>query len=66
MISGNKIVVGGLGISGLWIARYFAGRGADVTVSENKPETHLDPGVLREINALGLSSNPEDMAEIPF
>lgn len=53
-ISGKKIVVVGLGISGLWTARYFAGRGADVVVSEKDPERDIDPDMLREIKALGV------------
>ena len=51
---GRKIVVAGLGISGLWTARYLAAHGADVTVSEKRPEMDLDPGMCREIRALGV------------
>lgn len=49
----KKVVVVGLGISGLWVARWLAGQGADVTVSELKPEIDLDPDVCADIRELG-------------
>ena len=48
-LSGKKVVVVGLGISGLWTARYLAGAGADVIVSEINTEAELDPDMCREI-----------------
>ncbi len=53
-VSGKKVVVVGLGISGLWTARYLAGHGADVIVSEINAETELDPDMCREIRELGV------------
>jgi len=53
-LSGKKVVVVGLGISGLWTARYLAGHGADVMVSEVNAEGDLDPDMCREIRALGV------------
>ncbi len=44
----------GLGISGLWAARYLAAHGADTIVSEKNPEAALDPDICREIRALGV------------
>lgn len=54
ILSGKKAVVAGLGISGLWTARYLAGHGADATVSDINPETELDPDMCSEIRALGI------------
>ena len=49
----KKVVVVGLGVSGLWLARWLAGQGADVTVSEKKPENDLDPDICADIRKLG-------------
>ena len=49
----KKVVVVGLGVSGLWVARWLAGQGADVTVSEIKPEIDLDPDICADIRELG-------------
>lgn len=54
-ISGEKIVIVGLGISGFWTARSLAGTGADVTVSEMNSEADLDPDMCREIRGLGVT-----------
>jgi UDP-N-acetylmuramoylalanine--D-glutamate ligase len=51
--SGKKVLVVGLGISGLWTARWLAGQGAVVTISEIRSETDLDPGTCSEILRLG-------------
>ena len=51
---GKKVTVVGLGISGLWSARWLAGQGANVTVSEIRPETELAPDICREIRRLGV------------
>jgi UDP-N-acetylmuramoylalanine--D-glutamate ligase len=44
----------GLGISGLWTARYLAYHGADATVSDINPESSIDSDMCREIRALGV------------
>ncbi len=54
-LKGNKIVIVGLGISGLFTARSLAGRGALVTVSEMNSEKDLDPDVCNEIKGLGFT-----------
>lgn len=54
-LAGKKIVIVGLGISGLWTARSVAGTGADVTVSEMNPEADLDPDICSEIQKLGIT-----------
>ncbi len=53
-LSGKKIVVVGLGVSGLGTARYLAAHGARVVVSEINPEKALDPDRVREIRNLGI------------
>jgi flavin-dependent dehydrogenase len=53
-ISGIKVVVVGLGISGLWTARYLARHGAEAIVSEINAEAEIDPDICREIKALGI------------
>jgi len=50
-----KTLVVGLGISGLWTARWLAHQGAEVTVSEIRPEQELDEKVLRELRDMGVS-----------
>lgn len=52
---GKKVLVVGLGVSGLWAARWLSGQGADVCVSEAKAKTGLDPEILREVSRLGIS-----------
>lgn len=52
--SGKRIVVVGLGISGLWTARFMAAQGAEVTVSENRAEVDLDADRLMEMKQLGV------------
>jgi len=54
-LSGKKIVVVGLGVSGLWTIRCLALNGADVTASEINPETELDPVIFRELRELGVT-----------
>ncbi len=49
----SKVLVVGLGTSGLWTARWLAGQGADVIVTERKRESELDPDILRELLELG-------------
>jgi len=53
--SGKKALVVGLGVSGLWTARWLINQGAHVTVSEIRPESDLDRGLCREVRELGAS-----------
>ncbi|MFO7599763.1 MAG: FAD-dependent oxidoreductase, partial [Candidatus Desulfacyla sp.] len=48
-----KVLVVGLGISGLWTARWLIERGAHVTVSDMKQASELDPAMVRELVASG-------------
>jgi len=50
-----KTLVVGLGISGLWTARWLAHQGAEVTVSEIRPEQELEKKALRELRDTGVS-----------
>ncbi|MDY6972921.1 MAG: UDP-N-acetylmuramoyl-L-alanine--D-glutamate ligase [Thermodesulfobacteriota bacterium] len=50
----KKVLVVGLGVSGLWSSRWLAGQGADVTVSEIKAEADLDPDLLKGLRELGV------------
>ncbi len=50
----SKVLVVGLGISGLWTARWLAKRGADVTVSEMKRSSDIDPVILSDLRELGV------------
>jgi UDP-N-acetylmuramoylalanine--D-glutamate ligase len=54
-LSGKRVVVAGLGISGVWSARLLARLGARVTVSEIKPRGHLDPSLLADLSTLGVT-----------
>jgi len=54
-MKGKKALVVGLGISGQWTARWLAGQGAHVVVSEMKPETALDPQLCRELAHMGIT-----------
>lgn len=53
--SNKKILVVGLGISGLSTVRYLSRVGADVAVSDLKSEMDLDPGILSEARQLGAT-----------
>jgi len=48
-----RVLVVGLGISGLWSARWLAQQGARVTVSDMKPASELDPAILKELREIG-------------
>ncbi len=52
---GAKILVVGLGISGLWAARWLAGQGAEVTVSEMRPGDSLQDQTLEELKDTGIA-----------
>jgi len=54
-IRNSKVMVVGLGVSGLWSARWLAAHGADVTLSEIRPEADLDPGICKEIRDIGVT-----------
>ena len=54
-VFGKKVVVLGLGVSGLWTARWLAWHGASVTVSEIKSGADLDPVICKEIRKLGVT-----------
>ena len=54
-MQGSKVLIVGLGVSGFWAARWFAGQGAEVTVSEMKPEIDLDPGFCKELRGAGVT-----------
>jgi UDP-N-acetylmuramoylalanine--D-glutamate ligase len=54
-LSGKRVVVAGLGVSGTWCARWLARLGARVTVSEIRPRGKLDPSLLAELSTLGVT-----------
>ncbi len=54
-VKGKKVLVVGLGKSGLSVVRYLVREGARVTVSDIKKEADLAPGILREMKALGVT-----------
>ncbi len=49
----KKVVVVGLGRSGLSATRWLSARGAEVTVSELRQDTEIDRDALNEIDVLG-------------
>ncbi|MCU0594186.1 MAG: UDP-N-acetylmuramoyl-L-alanine--D-glutamate ligase [Desulfobacterota bacterium] len=51
----KKILVVGLGKSGLSVVRYLVREGARVTVSDRKEEAKLSPDTLREMKFLGVT-----------
>jgi UDP-N-acetylmuramoylalanine--D-glutamate ligase len=54
-VNKKKILVVGLGISGLYTARLLSTHGAEVTVSEILPESDLDPEILNDLRELGIT-----------
>ena len=58
-LSGRRVVVAGLGVSGTWCARWLTRLGARVTVSEIKPRGQLDPSLLAELSKLGVTLETE-------
>ena len=52
---GKRVLVVGLGLSGLTVARFLAGQSAMVTVSDIKPEKELEPQVLKELSTFGIN-----------
>jgi len=51
----KRILVVGLGKSGLSVVRYLVREGARVTVSDVKKEVDLEPGTVTEMRALGVT-----------
>jgi len=51
----RKVLVVGLGISGLYTARLLSAHGAEVTVSEILSESDIDPDILNEMRELGIT-----------
>jgi len=50
----KRVLVVGLGKSGLSAARWFSGQGAEVTIGDVKAEADLDQGFLSESQKLGI------------
>jgi UDP-N-acetylmuramoylalanine--D-glutamate ligase len=50
----KKVLVVGLGKSGLSVARYLSKKGAQVAVSELREETELDRALLQDASQLGI------------
>ena len=53
--SGKKILVVGLGLSGIWTVRWLAGHGASITASDTKPERDIDSTVIKELRELEVT-----------
>ena len=49
-----RVLIVGLGISGLWTSRWLVQRGARVTVSDMKKPSELDPATIRELTGTGV------------
>jgi UDP-N-acetylmuramoylalanine--D-glutamate ligase len=49
----KKVVVAGLGVSGLWTARWLAGQGAVFTVSDQRGRSQIGLEVCDEVERLG-------------
>jgi UDP-N-acetylmuramoylalanine--D-glutamate ligase len=56
---GKRALVVGAGKSGVSAARFLAGRGALVTISEIEPEAHLNQECLKEMLGLGIKLETE-------
>lgn len=54
VIRGRRIVVAGLGRSGSAAALWLSGRGAEVTVSDLRPEADFHPDLLKKIRDAGV------------
>ena len=51
---GDKVLIVGLGISGIWTARWMTQQGARVTVSDMKKTSALDPAMVEELMESGI------------
>ena len=49
-----RVLIVGLGISGLWTSRWLLQRGARVTVSDMKKPSELDPATVKELTEAGV------------
>jgi len=54
-LRGKRVLVVGLGVSGLWTARWLASQGALITVSDKRESSELGEDLCREISSLGAS-----------
>lgn len=54
-VSGMKVLVVGLGISGIWTTRWLVREGARVSVSEIRPQSELDRETCKEMTSLGVA-----------
>jgi UDP-N-acetylmuramoylalanine--D-glutamate ligase len=54
-MSGHRVLVVGLGVSGLWCVRWLAGQAANVTITEMKSQDQIDPVTLREVSDLEVN-----------
>lgn len=50
----KKVLVVGLGRSGISTARYYSRRGVEVTIGDIKDEKDIEPELLREIRQMGV------------
>jgi UDP-N-acetylmuramoylalanine--D-glutamate ligase len=62
----NKVLVVGLGKSGLSVARYLSKQGAQVKVSELREEAEIDGALLRDARQLGIELETGDHKEETF
>lgn len=62
----KKVLVVGLGMSGLSTCRWLSGRGAEVTVSDIKARKDLNRDLLMEIKSLGIRVEAGDHREQTF
>ncbi len=53
-VSGQKVLVVGLGVSGFWSALCLAGKGAGVTVTEDRARDDIDPYFLKTLEDSGV------------
>ena len=53
-MAGKKALVVGLGVSGFWSALCLAGKGAEVTVTEERGRDDVDPDVLGTLENAGV------------
>jgi UDP-N-acetylmuramoylalanine--D-glutamate ligase len=52
-VRGKRVAVLGLGVSGLWTARWLSTQGADFIVTDNRPESQIGEGPCAEVRSLG-------------
>lgn len=50
----RRVTVIGLGVTGLWLARWLLRQGARVTVTDSKPESQLDGKAVHELKEKGV------------